>query len=338
MSYAIGGNNLLGILAANSDLTYQSVSRLTEQASSGKIASTYAGLGDTAGASLSLEPALEHLTTWQSNIDSATASLGLTLTTLDQIGSIADGFYEKLSSLSTVDSSELTSLAASAQDALAQIEGLLNTKNGNTYLFSGEDGAASPLGDTAAFGSEVGTAAGSLDSSLFTPAGYAGVITTSPFATASAQAARVQVGENQFVTVGLVAGGSSPVAPASASPTGSSIGDILLSLSALESLSSDQADSSDFQTFVQGARSTLEGGMGQLADEEGVLGNRQSSLAATKTTLATLSDTLKSQISNAEEVDTAQVATALADAQTRLQASYELISAVGQLSLTEYLS
>ena len=63
----------------------------------------------------------------------------------------------------------------------------------------------------------------------------------------------------------------------------------------------------------------------------------QSRLAARKTTLAATETSLTKQVSNVEDVDMAATLTKITSLQAQLQASYQLIAGVKDLSLAKYL-
>ncbi len=67
------------------------------------------------------------------------------------------------------------------------------------------------------------------------------------------------------------------------------------------------------------------------------MGDRQAALQTQATTQSNISTALQTQIGNVQNVDTAQTLSALTQTQTRLQASYQLISGLQSLSLAKYL-
>jgi flagellar hook-associated protein 3 FlgL len=119
-------------LVANTDSAYDLVTKLSEQASSGLISTSYAGLGAGAATSLSLRPELNNLSTWQNNIDSATSTMDVEQTALSQISSIASSFYTQVSSLNSLSADEISTVAADAQSALQQVAELLDTRTAAT--------------------------------------------------------------------------------------------------------------------------------------------------------------------------------------------------------------
>jgi flagellar hook-associated protein 3 FlgL len=149
MSSSIGstGSNysLLNTLIANSTAVHHQLDTLTEQVSSGLVSQTYAGLGVGAGVSLNLNPQLMALQTYQSNIDQAAGAMQVTQTAMSQIQQIAATFSADIPNLNGLSSTEVDSIASSARQALAQVANLLNTQDGNNYVFGGQDTGNPPV-------------------------------------------------------------------------------------------------------------------------------------------------------------------------------------------------
>ncbi len=123
----------------------QRMETLTNQVSTGLVGTTYAGLGTGTAVSLDLNPEIANLATWQSNINQATGTMGVTQTVMTQLQSIAASFYSQVNSLNTTDGANVNVMAASAQSALQQVAGLLDTTDGNTYVFGGADTINPPV-------------------------------------------------------------------------------------------------------------------------------------------------------------------------------------------------
>jgi len=154
MSFSITANSsygTLGQLIANSESIKTRLDQLTEQASSGFVSTTYAGLGAGAAASLNLAPEIAVQQTWQNNINAATGPMDATQSAMTQIGQIASNFYAQLNNLNGVNPSEVDSVAANARDALQQVAGLLDTQVGGSYVFAGQDTANPPVPTPTAF-------------------------------------------------------------------------------------------------------------------------------------------------------------------------------------------
>ncbi len=363
-------NGMLGSLIANAGTVRQKLDLLTQQASTGLIGTTYAGLGSGASVSLNLRPQITALQTWQNNVDASTGRTTVAQTALTQIQSIASNFFAQLNNVDGTNSSEVDGIAATARDALSQVAGLLDTQDGGIYVFAGQDTANPPVPDpsnilTSGFYTQINTAVTAFNGTPPNDAAGVANITfnvaasnaagTSPFswymsqpaATLLTQLPTVQVGQNSSQPVGLLASANTLVpASVSAGPaiaggpattTGSYMRDVLRALATIGSLSSGQANVSGFQDLVQDTRTSLSGAVSALGNDAGVLGNIQTSLTATQTSLADTQTALTSQVSSAEDVDMAATLSQLSLVQTQLQGSYQLIAGMSGLSLTKFL-
>ncbi len=310
---------LLARLADNSATVRRQLDTATTQVSTGRIAESYAGLGTGAKVSLDLRPQVTHAAAWQANIDSATGRLEVAQSALSSISTIAASFFAKAGALNGLNPSEAASIAASARVALTQVSQLLNSKNGDVYVFAGQDTANPPVPNTSA--SVVGAAVLASDTAA------------APFsASLGAAAPAIEVGEGQRVQVGLLANRNTLTASA-APTTGSYMRDILRALATLTTATAGPG----LQAMALDTQARLGSAVGAIAVESGALGDVQSSLAACRTQLGDTTIALNAQVSGAENVDLAATLTRVSLLQTRLQASYQLIAGMKNLSLSQYL-
>ncbi len=314
-----GNSALLTRLADNSAAVRRQLDAATTQASTGRIAEAYAGLGVGAKTSLDLRPQVTHAAAWQANIDSATGRLGVAQSALSSISTIAANFFAKSGAINGLNPSEGSSIAASARVALAQVGQLLNSKAGDVYVFAGQDTANPPLPDASA--AAVGSAVLASDTA------------TAPFSASLGTAVpTVEVGEGQRVQVGVLANRNT-LTPSAAPTTGSYMRDILKSLATL----ANATDGPGLQATAASAHALLGSAVGAIAVESGALGDVQSSLAARHTQLGDTVIALNAQVDSAENVDMAATLTKVSLLQTKLQASYQLIAGVKSLNLAQYL-
>lgn len=82
-------------LIADNAAIKQKLDTLTNQASTGLVGTTYAGLGSGASVSLDLNPVVASLQTWQNNISTVTGTMGVAQTAMTQITSIAQNLYSQ---------------------------------------------------------------------------------------------------------------------------------------------------------------------------------------------------------------------------------------------------
>ena len=360
MSGTIGaatGYGTLASLIADAATVRQRLDTLTTQSSTGLIAQTYAGLGSGAETSLDLRPQLTALTTWQANINAATGTMGVAQTAMTQLQSVATNFISQLNNLNGLNASAVDSIAASARDALGQVANLLDTTDGSTYVFGGADSANPPVPGpdailSSGFYTQINTAIGGLAGAGASATAAATLAIagsnapgTSPFsaymsqpaAALAAQIPLVQTGAGQTEKIGFLASANVAVASAGSSTTGSYMRDLLRGLATIGSLSSSQLSASGFQGLVQDTRTSLQGALTAMAQDAGVLGDRQTSLAAIGTQLQDQATALTAQVSPAENVDMAATLSSLTQVQTQLQSSYQLISGQNALSLVKFL-
>lgn len=328
----VASRGLLAELSSNVGVINQKLQQVGEEVSSGLVSTTYAGLGSGALISLNLRPQLAQNDALANGITAATSQMGVTQTVMTQIASVAQGVLAKLSASSGTGTGAigLDSIAAQARDAFNGVVSLLNTKDGDSYIFSGQDSANPPVGSTASFVAGVtgavqglGTSGTSLAS---TEAGSLGAGTSGVFSQAAGQSApqTVQTGQGAPVAYGVSAGTSY-------------MRQILQSLATIGALSSSQTGAAGYSSFVQDTIKQLGAASTALTADQGVLGERQDELTATQTTMAGTKISLTSQLSSVEDADVAALATTQSLLQTQLQTSYKLISNMQNLSLVSYL-
>jgi flagellar hook-associated protein 3 FlgL len=355
--YGAFGGGIGGQVMTDSAAVHQQLDLLTQQAGSGYISDTYAGLGTGATTALTLSPALTSLQTWQNNIAGATGQMQVAQGALAQIGSVASNFVAQTVNLNGLDPSEVDSVAASARAALQQVAGLLDETDGSVYVFAGQDSANPPVPDPndiltsglytqiqqsvsglAANGAAATTAATLAIASSNAPG-------TSPFSTSlsapspavNALLPTISTGPGQQAPVGILASANASVPSLGSSTTGSYTRDILRALATLGSLSSSQVNDPGFAQLVSDTATSLQGAVTALNQDAGVLGDQQAQLQAQSTVMAGTSTALQSQLSGAQDVDMASTLSQLTQTQTRLQASYQLIAGLQSLSLVKFL-
>ena len=315
----VGQPGLLAVLAQNSAGVRGQLETTLAQQSSGKVAPAFAGLGAGARTTLDLRPAVQHQQVWQNNIDQAAGRLDATQAVLKQVGDIAASFYAQTNDINHIGTSRVEGIAISAKLALQQVGQLLNTKVGNIYVFAGQDTDRPPVPDT--------------DPAVLGAALLASDTATAPFsATIGTAVPEVEVGEGQRVPTGVLATRNT-LATSEAPTTGSYLRDVMRALATLAGLS----DGPGVEAVAADTRSRLSSAIGAIGDESGALGNLQRGLETRKQSLAAAETSLTRQVSNVEDVDMAAVLTKVSALQTQLQASYQVIAGVKDLSLSRFI-
>jgi flagellar hook-associated protein 3 FlgL len=342
-------SGLLAQLVADSTATQTQLDKLTRQSASGQVADTYGGLGNTAYVSIDLRPQMAQVTTWQQNITTANGQLDTTQSVLGQLESIATSFSSETLGASMQSSTGATAVAAQAQLALQQVVGLLNTQSDGQYSFAGADSANPPISSSAlstftavvatqVAGLNTGTDPTTLVGSLITEATTADFAYPGSSASATTPTAlATPTGQGQNVPTAFVAGQNSYATQAGTGTTGSYVRDLIAGLAGLAGLGSTTASESTLQSFGAGMSQLLQGAATAISTETAGFGAVQSELTTQGTTLSDTLTSLTTQVSSVENVDMTATATALSQVQTQLQASYQLIAGLKQLSLTAYL-
>ena len=323
--------------------------RLTAQAASGQVSGSYAGLGAAAQTSLDLRPQVSALQAQQSAIDQVAGRMTVAQTVLARINALATSLNSQIPDLNNVTPSQIDNVALSARSALQQVAGLLNTKDGSTYVFAGTDSANPPVPNAAgitasAYYAQIGTAVAGLAAN-----GVAATVSatlavaasdapgTTPFSGPPGQAPTVALGTGAPAQVGVLANANTLAVSGGTSTTGSFMRDIMRGLATLANLSSSQVNAPGFAALVQDTGTSLSQAIGAMGTEAGALGNVQSSLAAARTEAADTGTALQTQLGSVENVDMAKTLSDLSAVQTQLSASYKLIGEMSHLSLVSFL-
>ena len=345
-SGGFGEYGSLSSLVSDSQTIQVRLTQLQEQSATGYIADTLGGLGGVSARQvLDLRPEIAHQVQWQANINAVQGNMSTAQTALGSISSIANQFYADLPSLNGLNPSNVDSVAAQAKQALAQVANLLDTKDGNTYVFAGQSPDVAPIPNPDAIGSSAfatsisGTVAANIGTSGAAQAATLTAATAnSPFDPGlSTQPPTVQIGENEFVQAGVLANKNTLATSSGSSTTGSYMTDVLRSLATLASLSSSQVGQPGFSSLVTDTTQSLSGAMSAMNAEVGVFGSIQSNLSTTATQLSNTQDALTVQLSSATDVNMATTLSNLTQTQTQLQASYQVIAAAKSLTLANYL-
>jgi flagellin-like hook-associated protein FlgL len=109
---------------------------LQRQLSSGQKSATYAGLGLGTGLSVGLNAQLSAIDGFDNSIDTAMTRVTLSQQALTSMSSLAGSVRGALVQASG-SASQFSTVQTSAQSALQQLLGILNTQSGDRYIFSG---------------------------------------------------------------------------------------------------------------------------------------------------------------------------------------------------------
>lgn len=349
-SFGYGGVSLQQTLNLTS--LSQKKDGLQAQASTGVLSDSYAGLGNSRAQALALQPAITQISAWSGNITTVQNRLTTTQSVLNQISTIASDLNETLSTLAgSMSSSTIGTVAQQAKTALTSLGNLLNTQQGDSYIFSGLESSEAPVSgdpgnsDLASSISQavnqLGTAdASSVLSSTLALAGntaenqpFSASLSTDP-TTASVQNLQIVTGKNETATAGIVATQGSA---SSGSSTGSPIRDLMRNLMVVAGLGSVDSGGANYTQLIQGLQDTNTAAIDGLSDMSGVLGVQQNSLTTQSAMLEQMKSALTTQLGTTKDADLAQVSVQINDTNNQLQASYSIIADMKGMTLASYL-
>ncbi|MFT8807861.1 flagellin [Gluconobacter sp.] len=328
----------------------QAKDALQLQATTGVLASSYADLGSSRTQALALQPAITQIASWKGNVTNAQNSLTTTQTALSQISTIAQNLTSSLSTLgSTLSYSTVSTAATAAQSALTSLGNLLNTKQGDSYVFAGQQNTTAPVSTdlgTSDLATQIGQAVSQLASTSAadvlgttqdlvnnTTAGqpFSASVSTSPDQ-AYQQKTQVVVGQSETVSIGMVA-----TQGATSTSTASPIRDLMRNLMVVASLGSASTSTSDYANLISGLQGSMDTVTSGLGDMSGLLGVQQNSLTTQTSMLTQMSAALTTQLGQVKDADLAKVSTQVTDTNNQLQASYSLIADMKSMTLASYL-
>ncbi|MBK1661793.1 flagellin [Paracraurococcus ruber] len=349
----------LGRFDAEVTALRQRVETLTRQVSSGQRTDRQGDLTPDLPRALSLRAEMARRETYGSLIGEALNRTQATQQALQRLGSIASEFADQVAmKLDPNDTASLSLVATRARQAMVEVGQLLNSQSAGEYLFGGSDLANPPVPDpdglpTGGLASGIAAAVAGLGpGTAATVAAQTLAVAqddsagTSPFsafltdpATGGGEARRsVPSGDGQLVAYG-VAANRNAAAVSAGETTGAWAKDLLRGLASLAALTpASAASTADFRAFADTIRNGLRSARDAIADESGALGLTEARLTATQQRHSVLTDTLKAQLADIEEVDLAATLTRLQDTRSTLEASYSAIGRLGSLTLTRFLS
>ncbi|MBI3710898.1 MAG: hypothetical protein HY246_24900 [Proteobacteria bacterium] len=327
----------------------QQIFRAQSQVSSGKKSDVYSGLRSDARRSISLNDAKLGTDTFLDTISTVKIRTDTMQSVMQRVQDIAVEMRDAAiqasnpADLSAQQGSGATK--ALAQSRLAEVIGLLNTQVEGVFLFSGRNTATAPM--TAA--GQIGTAGTPLDDVALLNGGsplnnttasgttrYAAIVTqlgapgggNGPYyyqgESGSSQqlSARIDVGfDLSYGIPGDAAGFRS----------------LLQGIYSLATTDLTPATEAGYRQVASLARDDFATSITQINTDMAGLGVKQATLDDVATRQKAFSGVLQTQIGNIEDVDMPQAISLLTTLQASLQASFQMLSSVKNLTLANYL-
>lgn len=302
----------------------------SDQISSGKISTDYAGLGTRARSSISFRSQEMTLESYKFNISTAKLNMQFMDPSLERIGELTNGVRDTI--LRERDGSEpdIHVVQTQAKDRLEEFNRLLNIQYDDKYLFAGTATATKPMADPA-------TALGNVETEM------------SGYNSANAMTKYDNVGTYMNTNVGDYYNGSTSGPNASVRiddgididygirADDPAFQKILKGLYVIAETDYDPAEKDAYWDIMERATNDLKAGFDELRSIQASLGDKQSQM---ENALSRHNDSLlvvQQQIGEVEDVDSAEAIQQFQLLQTQLNASYSIVSSLSQLSLTNYI-
>lgn len=354
--YGAAGANLIlntGIRQIESEQT-----DIAWQTSQGTTSSSISGLGSDRQTILSLSPKLAELTGYQSNLSSVQNRLSLSSTALKQVTDLAQSLNSQLLSMLSSEGGEkasTTTAADSARTGLGSLGTILNTSDGSSFIFAGQNTSTAPVTSPSTLNDSTlahtisqivsGLKDGNSETvfSQATAASADNSASMSVFSQALSQPAE-QAGALQASAI-IGPDGSTvqtgPVATqggqASSTSTGSPIRDLMRDMMIMTSMKGMDTTTPGFTNLVRQLHTSLGTTANQLIDMNTSVGVTQNTLTRQQGIYSSLQLMVKEQLSNGLNVNLAEVATRSSDLSLQLKASFSLIADMKNMSLADYL-
>lgn len=329
------------------------------QTSQGTTSSSISGLDDNGQTALSLSPKLTELNGYQDNLSSIQNRLSLSSTALKQITDLAQSLNTQLLGMLSSEGNTGTSTnatASSAQNGLSSLGTILNTTDGNGFIFAGHGTSNPPvvspstLSDSQLARTISGLVAGLTDSNSSTIFSQATAASANNNAGMSVFSSTLSLPADQArgmrasaltgpdgagMTVGIVA--TEGDTAASSTSTGSPIRDLMRDMMVMSSMKGMTSTTPGFTSLVRHLHDSLGQTANQLIDMNSGIGVTQNTLTRQQGIFSSLQLMVKEQLSTSLNVNLAEVATRSSDLSLQLKASFSLIADTKTMSLADYI-
>lgn len=348
---------------------------LSLQMATGKKTQQFSGLGNDVIASKRARSNIQSFNTYINNIKTAERRIKLMDNSLEQIKDQAQITLGAMQvAMEQGRYQDFAAIQEQAGEIYNYILELVNTKDGERYLFSGADSSTAPIADNGLLNSFLGEFVPDetdLDNPPLSASGLIGqwgegTITTEQFITAykgmtestlgyssslsldTAGKVYTRVGDNTDIDYTVLGNSQGLKEIITALGVLKSMPPVEHAPGALNDTSVDTLEEDEpphpseekqenFYEVMRSLKSMLSGAIENLSQEGFKLGQVQARLNIVKTNHTQEINTLKSIVSDVEDVDITETAAKITQLQTQLEASYNVTALVSNLSLVNFI-
>lgn len=327
---------------------------LQTQLSSGKKSQSFVGLGAQAIGSLRNRAELTHIDVYQSNITIGITRSKQMLDSISEFKAQAKNISSAMSNQLQQGDIDLNQIKTFATDGLKYLRELLNSKDGDRYVFAGADAYNKPMDESGAHGTyaesqfkawkdgtiDTDTLLANISATPETTMGYSAALSSG-----LARGVSVRADVNSDVDYTVMADNDG-------------FKDILNSLALIDKMDIDkislddgddplavdtapgatkQEQKDNFFKLYESLIKKINTGMDKLQLQEEKLQRVELQLTNISDGHTNDKNTLETALGNIENADPTDVAVKISSLQVQLSAAYQVTARLGQLSLTQYL-
>ena len=302
-----------------------------EQTITGMKSGSFGGLGTAALGSLSLRGQLASIDAYKAGIEQVIPRTQVMNDSMLKIAQVARDMVAEAAKYPRNDAVPVSLVNEMARNAMGIVQQQLNSQIGGRYLFAGTDVGTGPMADPQAIGTSLQPfladfAAGNIDADAVlagvngitgTAAGYSAALGTTGAVT-------VRADENYDIDYTILAD-----APG--------FQDVMRGLSILQNIELTPGNREEFWNLVDRATALIDKGARGVDHESAKLGAKMKIMDDVLVRHEQSAGIAQRFLGNIEEVDIADAITRLQTLQTQLQAAYETMGMLRQMSLVNYL-
>jgi flagellar hook-associated protein 3 FlgL len=277
-----------------------------QQVVTGKVANTYSGYGSQAAVMESARSAAARADANVAAAQQASSRLDLQDTQLSQLSDLTDQVRQALTKASA--DQDATSLMTQMQGFFNEASQILNSKDGNGYIFGGDNNQVPPV-------------------NVSTLSDLAALPSAAAAFSNGTMKTTVRLGDSQTVQVGVLA-----------SDLGTQLFSLLQQVAQFDTSDSfgsktDAAQQSFLESTIQTATNVNQ----DVNEQSAANGINYQMVQNTTTRLQATSGVYKDFVSNVQNVDMAGALSKLSQDQIALQASFQVTSTLNKMSLLDYM-
>ncbi|MBU6474943.1 MAG: hypothetical protein KGL10_01635 [Alphaproteobacteria bacterium] len=313
----------------------QQLNDLSQQATTGQVASDYSGLGTKAEPVLNLNAQQPLIQGYQDNITNVSNKMTLMNNALSQIATVGNNLVSAIQTQLQNSPTNVANVQQIAAQGLQTVEDMLNQNIDGQYLFAGSSSSTPPFADNSTlnsnFNNQIQSWLATGNTSALTTAinGFSATNLGLSAGLATSGNVTTQVDANTNVDYTVKADGSG-------------FQDLIRALTLVANTpypgASNTATGPDYQNLMNDALTTAQKGVTEVNNTSQSLAGKFAQVKAIGDQNTSDLTVVQNQLSTLTTADTTTAITEMQALQTQLTSSYQVTNIVSKLSLVNYLT